>query len=203
MERDEDISAPDRWALVRSGFGRMVRNDRALFEQGVGPHPARRRRDAGRAIEAAHRAFSNPDWAELTGTARGALLRRLADLIEGNVDQIGAVEQRDNGKPMAEVSGQVRNVAHGFTITPGLPTRLKDRSCRSTARRLQLCEVRAAGRRRRDHTVELAAGAHHMENGARAGGGQHPRHRAERIHVRFVAGTRSAGAGGGFPGRRG
>lgn len=103
----------------------MVRNDRALFGQGVGPHPARRRRDAGRAIEAAHRAFSNPDWAELTGTARGALLRRLADLIEGNVDLLGAVEQRDNGKPMAEVSGQVRNVAQSFHYYAGLADKIE------------------------------------------------------------------------------
>ncbi|MCJ2131297.1 aldehyde dehydrogenase [Methylobacterium sp. E-045] len=81
--------------------------------------------DADRAVEAADRAFRNPEWARLTGTARGALLRRLADLIEANVDLLGAVEQRDNGKPMAEVSGQVRTVAQWFHYYAGLADKIE------------------------------------------------------------------------------
>ncbi|MBV9842475.1 MAG: aldehyde dehydrogenase family protein, partial [Sphingomonadaceae bacterium] len=65
--------------------------------------------DATRAIEAAHKAFVAPEWRGLNATQRGALLRKLAQLIEANVDLLGTVEQRDNGKLMAEVSGQVKN----------------------------------------------------------------------------------------------
>jgi len=81
--------------------------------------------DAERAIAAAYRAFKNPDWAKLTGTARGALLRKLAGLIEANVDLLGAIEQRDNGKLMAEVSGQVRNVAQWFHYYAGLADKIE------------------------------------------------------------------------------
>ncbi|MFG1298376.1 aldehyde dehydrogenase [Xanthobacter sp. V3C-3] len=76
--------------------------------------------DADRAVEAAHRAFLSPEWSSLTATQRGALLRRLAGLIEENVDLLGRVEQRDNGKLMAEVAGQVRNVAQWFHYYAGL-----------------------------------------------------------------------------------
>jgi aldehyde dehydrogenase (NAD+) len=76
--------------------------------------------DADAAVEAAHTAFLDPTWASLTATQRGTLLRKLADLIEENVDLLGQIEQRDNGKLMAEVSGQVRNVAGWFQYYAGL-----------------------------------------------------------------------------------
>ncbi|MGA0563163.1 aldehyde dehydrogenase [Ancylobacter sp. VNQ12] len=76
--------------------------------------------DADRAVEAAHRAFLSPEWADMTATQRGALLRKLAGLIEANAEALGAVEQRDNGKLMAEVAGQVRNVAQWFYFYAGL-----------------------------------------------------------------------------------
>lgn len=87
--------------------------------------PRASRADADRAVEAAHRAFRNPEWAKLTGTARGALLRRLAGLIEANVDLLGMIEQRDNGKLIAEVSGQVRNVAQWFHYYAGLADKIQ------------------------------------------------------------------------------
>ncbi len=81
--------------------------------------------DADRAVEAAHRAFLSPEWANLTATQRGALLRRLADLIERNVELLGGIEQRDNGKLMAEVSGQVKNVAQWFHYYAGLADKVE------------------------------------------------------------------------------
>jgi aldehyde dehydrogenase (NAD+) len=76
--------------------------------------------DADRAVRAAHAAFVHPGWAGLTATQRGALLRRLGDLIERDAERIAAVEQRDNGKLIAEVSGQVRGVAQWFYYYAGL-----------------------------------------------------------------------------------
>ena len=83
--------------------------------------------DATRAIEAAHKAFVAPEWRGLNATQRGALLRKLAQLIEANVDLLGTVEQRDNGKLMAEVSGQVKNVAQWFYYYAGLADKVEGR----------------------------------------------------------------------------
>lgn len=76
--------------------------------------------DVDRAIQEAHRAFLSAEWANLTATQRGALLRRLASLIEDHAPDLAAIEQRDNGKLIAEVTGQVRNVAQWFYYYAGL-----------------------------------------------------------------------------------
>lgn len=77
-------------------------------------------RDAKRAIEVAHEAFLSREWSSLTATQRGALMRKLAGLIEANVERLGMIEQRDNGKLITEVAGQVRNVAQWFYYYAGL-----------------------------------------------------------------------------------
>ncbi|KJC50545.1 carnitine dehydratase [Bradyrhizobium sp. LTSP885] len=82
--------------------------------------PRATKADADHAVEAAHRAFLSPEWADMSAARRGALLRKLADLVEANADHLGRIEQRDNGKLIAEVSGQVRNVAGWFHYYAGL-----------------------------------------------------------------------------------
>lgn len=77
-------------------------------------------RDAERAVEAAHKAFVGPDWAEMLAVDRAKLLRRLAGLIERDAERLGKIEQRDNGKLMAEVTNQVKSVAQWFYYYAGL-----------------------------------------------------------------------------------
>ena len=61
--------------------------------------------DVNDAIEAAHQAFTKGPWATLNATARGKLLRRLGDLIARDAEKLAAIEVRDNGKLLAEMSG--------------------------------------------------------------------------------------------------
>jgi acyl-CoA reductase-like NAD-dependent aldehyde dehydrogenase len=49
--------------------------------------------EVDRAVRAAHEAF--PDWAALGPAGRAPYLRRLADLIDGNVERLAAVENAD------------------------------------------------------------------------------------------------------------
>ncbi|WP_284778028.1 aldehyde dehydrogenase [Agrobacterium sp. lyk4-40-TYG-31] len=81
-------------------------------------------RDGNRAVELAHAAFLSQEWSSLTATQRGALMRKLAGLIETNVERLGMIEQRDNGKLIAEVAGQVRNVAQWFYYYAGLADKI-------------------------------------------------------------------------------
>lgn len=76
--------------------------------------------DVDRAVRAAHAAFSRGPWAEMSATARGAVLRRLAALLDANAERIGAVEQRDNGKLITEVAGQAKGAAQWFYYYAGL-----------------------------------------------------------------------------------
>lgn len=55
--------------------------------------------DMDRAVAAARAAFEAPSWRDLPGGDRGALMLRLADLIEQHRETLAALETWDNGKP--------------------------------------------------------------------------------------------------------
>jgi aldehyde dehydrogenase (NAD+) len=54
--------------------------------------------DADRAVAAARRAFDGP-WRKMSGSERGRLLYKLADLLEAHRPDLAALETLDNGKP--------------------------------------------------------------------------------------------------------
>lgn len=56
--------------------------------------------DVDRAVAAATAAF--PAWSGLTGTARGRVLRRAAELLRERRDELARLEVLDTGKPIAE-----------------------------------------------------------------------------------------------------
>jgi succinate-semialdehyde dehydrogenase/glutarate-semialdehyde dehydrogenase len=58
-----------------------------------------------RAIEAARAAF--PGWAATSAKERGRRLRRLADLMVGNADDLARLMTAEQGKPLAESLGEV------------------------------------------------------------------------------------------------
>ncbi|MEA2254202.1 MAG: aminomuconate-semialdehyde/2-hydroxymuconate-6-semialdehyde dehydrogenase [Solirubrobacteraceae bacterium] len=59
--------------------------------------------DAERAIAAARAAFDDGPWPRMRFEERGALLHRLADLIEERADELAAADLRDMGKPISEL----------------------------------------------------------------------------------------------------
>ncbi|MFT4014664.1 MAG: aldehyde dehydrogenase [Paracoccus sp. (in: a-proteobacteria)] len=77
------------------------------------------------AVAAARAAFRAPEWAGLTATARGKLLLRLADLIAADADRIAALETRDNGKLIAEMSAQLRYIPEWFRYFGGLADKIE------------------------------------------------------------------------------
>ena len=81
--------------------------------------------DADLAVRAAHRAFSGGAWPRTTASARGALLRRLADLVAERSAQLAETEVRDNGKLYAEMSGQTAYMAGWFHYFAGLADKIE------------------------------------------------------------------------------
>jgi aldehyde dehydrogenase (NAD+) len=59
--------------------------------------------DVDRAVRAAHKAFTEGEWPRLTATQRGALLRKLGDLIAPKARLLAEIEVRDNGKLISEM----------------------------------------------------------------------------------------------------
>ncbi|KAM5350942.1 hypothetical protein ACJ41O_003665 [Fusarium nematophilum] len=57
--------------------------------------------DIDRAVSAAREAFNKPEWRDLPPAERGALLSRLADLVDEDREVLATLEAWDNGKPYA------------------------------------------------------------------------------------------------------
>jgi phenylacetaldehyde dehydrogenase len=57
--------------------------------------------DIDRAVAAARRAFESGPWPRMTPAERQRLIWRLADLIEGSLEELAQLETLDNGKPLA------------------------------------------------------------------------------------------------------
>jgi aldehyde dehydrogenase (NAD+) len=81
--------------------------------------------DVDRAIAAASQAFRSGAWRGLTPSARGKLMVRLADLIAANADRLAAIETRDNGKLIGEMSVQLRYLPEWYRYFGGLADKIE------------------------------------------------------------------------------
>ncbi|RED18043.1 aldehyde dehydrogenase [Pontivivens insulae] len=81
--------------------------------------------DVDTAVSAARRALSDPKWRDMTQTARGKLLYRLAELIEQNATHIGEVETTDSGKLLAETASQTAYVGDYYRYYAGLADKIE------------------------------------------------------------------------------
>ena len=81
--------------------------------------------DAERAVEAAYQAFTSGPWPGLNATQRGALLRRLGDLITERAQDLAEIEVRDNGKLLAEMAAQLRYLPQWYYYFGGLADKIE------------------------------------------------------------------------------
>ena len=61
--------------------------------------------DIDRAVQAARNAFENGPWTTITPSERGALLRKLGDLVLRDSDRLAQLESIENGKAIRETAG--------------------------------------------------------------------------------------------------
>lgn len=81
--------------------------------------------DVDRAVTAAHNAFTSGPWSTLTATQRGALLRKLGDLITRDAPKLAEFEVRDNGKLISEMAGQMNYLPQWFYYYGGLADKIQ------------------------------------------------------------------------------
>ena len=67
--------------------------------------------EAQAAISAARAAFDDGRWSRLPAKDRAAVLTRVADLIEANVDRLALMETLESGKPIAQARGECGGAA--------------------------------------------------------------------------------------------
>jgi aldehyde dehydrogenase (NAD+) len=81
--------------------------------------------DVDAAVVAAHRAFKSGPWANMTATQRGALLRRIGDLIAANAERLGELETRDSGKLSTEMAHVMRYMPEWYYYYGGLADKIE------------------------------------------------------------------------------
>jgi betaine-aldehyde dehydrogenase len=73
--------------------------------------------EADEAVARARAAF--PAWRAVAPADRGRLLRRLAELVEENAEELARIESRNVGKPIAGARGEIGMVANVFHFYAG------------------------------------------------------------------------------------
>jgi len=81
--------------------------------------------DVDRAVRAARKAFTSGEWPKMNASRRGALLRKLGDLITDKAKFLAEIEVRDNGKLLAEMSAQTAYMAQWYYYYGGLADKIE------------------------------------------------------------------------------
>src|SRR5471032_1955580 len=81
--------------------------------------------DVDRAVASAQRTFNDPQWRNLTPTARGKLLYRLAQLVLENAEALALLETRDNGKLLREMRAQMSALPDAYIYFAGMADKLQ------------------------------------------------------------------------------
>ena len=110
---------------IDAGSGDYFESDNPYLGEPWALIPRGTAEDADRAVRAAHAAFTSGEWPRLTASKRGALLRRLGDLIIEKSAELAEIEVRDNGKLYAEMSAQCAYMAQWYHYYGGLADKVE------------------------------------------------------------------------------
>lgn len=118
-----EIYIDDQWGP--SSSGEYFESENPFTGKAWARIPKCNAQDVDRAVTAAYAAYDRGPWAEMTATARGALLRKLGDLIAENAEMLADTEVTDNGKLKAEMYGQMQYLPQWFYYFGGLADKIE------------------------------------------------------------------------------
>ena len=110
---------------VEAASGETFPSDNPYTAQPWALIPRAGKADVERAVEAAHQALTRGEWPKCNATRRGALLRKLGDLITEHSKALAETEVRDNGKLYAEMSAQTAYMAQWYYYFGGLADKIE------------------------------------------------------------------------------
>jgi len=92
------------------------------------------------AVACAHTAL--PGWANMTAPGRGALLFKVADILDAKFNQLGEEMTREEGKTLPEAKGEVRRAINIFRYFGGEGARMNGHLVPSERDRVQMFAIR-------------------------------------------------------------
>ncbi|MEA2279242.1 MAG: (Z)-2-((N-methylformamido)methylene)-5-hydroxybutyrolactone dehydrogenase [Solirubrobacteraceae bacterium] len=98
--REYDMYIGGEW--VASSSGQRFESLNPATGRAWASFPEASAEDVDRAVAAARRAFHDPAWADMTGTQRGRLLRRFADLVRERAEDLAHLDTIDSGRIISD-----------------------------------------------------------------------------------------------------
>lgn len=113
-----------QWVDAASGqmFDTVDPSNRGVFHQ-VARGGAK---DIDAAVQAARTAFDTGPWPRMSGKERGAILRKMGDILERRTEELARIEVMDNGKPLPEAVWDIEDTAGCFHFYADLAEGLDD-----------------------------------------------------------------------------
>ena len=105
------------WVSSQSGRTFSTQNPADIRDE-VAEYPLSGQPDAASAVAAAHSAW--PAWAAQTAVARGRILSRASQILEGRKPELAELLTREEGKTLAEATGEVQRAIDIFRFYGGL-----------------------------------------------------------------------------------
>ncbi len=119
-----DLYYGGAWHPPRSG--KYVETSSPSTGEPLGRVADGQRDDVDAAVAAAHQAFR--EWQAVAPAERARLLRRLAEVLRRNAEELALLEAHDGGNPVREMVGDVNIGAAQLEFFAGLVTEMKGSS---------------------------------------------------------------------------
>ncbi|WP_084102988.1 betaine-aldehyde dehydrogenase [Pontibacillus yanchengensis] len=101
-----------KWVSTDSDDTRRIINP--YNQEVIAVVPEGNESEAKEAIAAAREAFDNGEWANTPATERGSIVKKIAELIERDKEELAYLESLDTGKTVEESRGDMEDIAGVF-----------------------------------------------------------------------------------------
>lgn len=91
--------------------------------------------DIDKAVAAARAALNHESWRDISGTERGRLMFKLADLAEQEKEVLATIETWDNGKPYGDALGDLGEVVDCIRYYAGWADKIYGQTIPTTAQK--------------------------------------------------------------------
>ncbi|CAJ2500953.1 Uu.00g038060.m01.CDS01 [Anthostomella pinea] len=122
--------------FVKGSSGEKVTSINPTNEEEICSVEAATADDIDKAVAAARAALNHESWRDITGTERGRLMFKLADLIEQDKETLATIETWDNGKPYGDSLGDLDEVLACIRYYAGYADKIHGETIPTTPQKL-------------------------------------------------------------------
>jgi acyl-CoA reductase-like NAD-dependent aldehyde dehydrogenase len=109
---------------VRALSGQTLANIDPVTELPLASIPRSDAADVDAAVQAAKRAFVNPEWANMSADKRGRVLNQVADVIEAHADELAMIDSANVSVPRMISGHMLEGFSETFRYFAGWPTKI-------------------------------------------------------------------------------